>query len=465
MSLLNFGSIASSVNRGDHWMLTDASTGAYDEGASLIDSSGNIYLQRNNALLKIDSDGNLLWKKDLNITLGIGVRILNARIANNGDILFSGLIDAFDDIGVVTRISSSTGNSVWYKKLEVGMGIESFRSLAIESASGNYVYYISTRIIDTGDFNTAPRVPTIMKLNMSNGALVWSKELAEPNGYRMYTNSGFSSGSDDLYLTGYYRFGDPTDANIGYLIKVNSSGTLQWQKKFERNDSGQYTKYLELDGVSINASGNIALSGNYRYDTSPVFGTAIYYSILNTSGTQLSQTGIMADPIPTVNYPTYIPGADMITDSSGNVYIYFTGYLDSGESNQYTGYLIKLNDQTIEFCKNIYVGVDLGGTYTGIYQPGFYNGDIYFGIGGYLGGTPEVSTFKVPDDGSKDGRYIANKHVMSYQEYPLTTYTAPVTMSSGSLLWRDLTESLTVSDIGPSTATDSASVDIRIRRF
>lgn len=465
MSLLNFGSISSSVNKGDHWILTDASTGAYGRSSTVVDGSGNIYMQRDNSLLKFDTDGNLVWKKDLNTALGLGIQLLNIQIASNGDIIAGGILDSFNDLGVAARIDTATGNSVWYKQFDIGISNESFRSHVVESASGSYVYYLTTRIVDTGDYNTAPRIPTVIKLNMSNGSTVWSRELAEPNGYRMYTNYGVSAGSDDLYMVGYYRFGDPTSANIGYLIKVNSSGTLQWQKKFERTDSGQYTTYLELDSVGIDGSGNVVVSGNYRYNTSPVFGTALYYTIVNTGGTQTYQTGIMADPIPTVNYPTYIPGADMQTDASGNAYIYFTGYLDSGESNQYTGYLIKINGQSIEFCKNIYAGVALNNTYTQIYQPGFYNNNIYFGIGGFLGGTPEVSMFKTPDDGTKDGRYISNIHVMSYQEYPLTTYTPPVTMSSGSLVWRSLTETLTVSDLGPSVSTDSATSDIKIRRF
>jgi hypothetical protein len=164
---------------------------------------------------------------------------------------------------------------------------------------------------------------------------LWAKKIDGTNddiGYGVAVDA-----SGNVYVTGYYSIvgitvdsiaGVTLDAPINggmaaYIVKYNTSGTAQWAKKIDGTGSD------EGQGVAVDASGNVYVTGTYRISSITVdgitldapinAGVAAYIIKYNTSGTALWAKKI--DGAGT-DY-----GLGVAVDASGNVYV--TGHYQS----------------------------------------------------------------------------------------------------------------------------------------
>jgi len=167
--------------------------------------------------------------------------------------------------------------------------------IAVDS-SGNY--YVSGTTVRTGIIGTQDVY--IAKYSASH-VLQWQRELGVA-GTLSYGLGIAVDSTGNPYLTGLIRSGSINDV---FIVKYNTSGTLQWQKKYDSvNDGRSYN-------IRMDSSDNIYLTGfsrnaaNSHYNASTIktdsAGSLIWSRLLG--GTELTRSSGTA------------------TDSSGNVYI------------------------------------------------------------------------------------------------------------------------------------------------
>lgn len=190
-----------------------------------------------------------------------GLFPVQIRADNSGNIYFTGY--TFNNVGVVVKLNS-LGGITWQKQIvDTGIATDCIvRNLAVDS-SGN--------VIVVGYGSLAPFYSFIIKYD-SNGTLQWQRQLVETSGaaYGVITDS-----ADAVYIGGV----DSSGSNqYGYVAKYNSSGTLQWQRKLSDTSVGGFA-YVQ--SLTKDSSNNIYAVG-YGYNGSIYYSTIVKY---NSSGT------------------------------------------------------------------------------------------------------------------------------------------------------------------------------------
>ena len=86
----------------------------------------------------------------------------------------------------------------------------------------------------------------------SSYSITWQKTYGTgTSGEDMYSAAFDVDSSGNIYVTGYFRNGSPEQ---GFILKVNSSGTLQWAKGFGNTQS-------EPKSLKVDSSGDIYIAG------------------------------------------------------------------------------------------------------------------------------------------------------------------------------------------------------------
>lgn len=158
---------------------------------------------------------------------------------------------------------------------------------------------------------------------------VWAKNAGGARTSR--TNAVAVDASDNMIMAGYFSLSSLTpgtatvvsNGNVdGWVVKYNSSGTMQWAAKI--GDTGN--EYA--NAVATDASGNIYVSG-YFTSTTLSIGTS---TLINAGGNDifLAKYDASGNPQWAVSYGNTgnETSTGLATDASGNVYI--TGYYGSG---------------------------------------------------------------------------------------------------------------------------------------
>jgi len=462
VSTAQFAAIAS-ANRGDNWITGDSS-GSYFNGSIVEDSSGNIYrlVSYSGVLTKLSSDGKVIWEK----TLGVSDEFRRMIILSDGSLILGGYLRDTYDKASLAKLNSS-GDFVWHKRYLIGLEVVTFSPYIVSDASGSNLYMSLTRINNGGDPNTDPYYATISKVSSADGSITWTRELAQPNGYRCYVSNIDLDSSGNLYATGYYKIdgaGNSGNSWRGYLAKFNSSGTIQWQKEITRTAVGDYTDYLFMDAVSVDSSNNIYVTGEYRFADTPQFGTEAYYARFNTSGTLLDHKAIRADAALTQDFPSDWTYVDAYAYGS-NCYVVMYGYPDSSVTSNRLMYILKFSGSTILYSRLVAVGTDTPPSSNLIIDDLTIasTGKMLFYGSRYSPLPTENLIASLPNDGSETGNYAPRNMIITYRPESLITATPPVTIGSGVLTERSATESYTVTSISSSSST--ASYEHYTKRF
>lgn len=231
--------------------------------------------------------------------------------------------------------------------------------LAID-ASGNL--YMTGDIQGSASFGngitltTPSNAPDIfVSKHNSSGIIQWAVRYGntdQEEGLAIATDN-----SGNVYVAGYFEnsvtFGgttltsNATDEYAAFVIKLNSSGTIQWAKKINSTYNGRAT------GITIDASGNIIVYGvvnDYTGNTGESFFIAKY----NSAGTQTAYTLYGTSTIG-LRYSESISN-----DSQNNIYITgrysnsltLGGITLTGNINT-NGFIAKLNSTgTVLWAKN-----------------------------------------------------------------------------------------------------------------
>lgn len=185
--------------------------------------------------------------------------------------------------------ADSTGNITWQTELDPAGSdyIGNDPIKVVVTTAGNI--YITGSYVTAGDSRIF-----VVKLN-SSGVLQWDEVFDSNNsayGVELYVDA-----SDNVYVYGTH------DQSYPIVIKLNSSGTLQWQKKMTSAQDINKGGALWVD-----SSGNVFVTG--------AAGSDMWVMKWDSSGTEVWDTRVWAGH----NFmPEY--GEDIALDSSGDVLV------------------------------------------------------------------------------------------------------------------------------------------------
>lgn len=161
----------------------------------------------------------------------------------------------------------TAGNVVWKRRANGSI----YTRIALDSSNNVYIVGKENSIFTYGG-------SILMKFN-SSGTFQWGRAFGTNSGPDI-ANGVAVDGSGNVYVTGSSATANQESYDDLYLIKYDSSGTLQWQREMPNNGSNFFRRGK---GVCIGSDGFIYVSG-FRYDD----GTSISSVLLlkyNSSGT------------------------------------------------------------------------------------------------------------------------------------------------------------------------------------
>lgn len=383
-----------------------------------LDSTGNVYICGYSApsssviqLAKYNSTGTVQWQVNLSGTGSLNSRSI--KVDASGNVYVAGY---WSNAGVYYFIIlkyNSSGTLQWqnaYGTSSVTAGM----AIAIDSA-GNVIVsgYASASELNVVKYN-------------STGAEVWKRRMI----------SGTSQGlgvavdsSNNVYVCGTLTM---TVAQ-SYLVKYDSSGTLQWQVTLYDTVMGGLTN--SAYAVTVDSGNNIYICG-----VNEANGAArdIQLSKYNSSGTLQWQKSLSSSVNDVANAVT--------TDSANNVYV--CGY--SSYSGTTDVQIAKYNSSgAIQWQRKLGgTGGELGYSITvdsaNIYLCGYSDG---------IGAVSYILTANLPSDGTKTGIYSVGGYSMTYAASSLTDLTSTLTATAGTL--GDVVSTLTTSTTTFTAATST----------
>jgi hypothetical protein len=355
--------------------------------ATAVDSSGNVYLGGRSddttffvfQLVKYNTNGTLQWQKQLT-TGSIGSIVLDS----SANIYFTG---ANNNNGISTVKYDTSGSLQWQRAINDNGGSGGNQltgyGIALDSSSNVYVSGYDA------DNDTGAATWFIAKYN-SSGTLQWQKYYAASTGYCISYGIAIDS-SDNRYCCGFVLPGTYT---TGIVIKLNSSGVLQWQRQLDLSGS---SFSISLQAVAVDSSGNIYVSGsatNYNL-------TACY----NSSGSLQWQRAF------STSVGNAFSAQSIAIDSSANVYVFGSG----GSASGYGQYMIiKYNSSgSIQWQRSMRITANLN---MGAASISVLGTNLYITGTSNTGGSSPYNTLfaKLPTSGALTGTYSVGGSAVTY---------------------------------------------------
>lgn len=308
-----------------------------------IDPSNNIYVtgygQIANiwyiVIAKYNSSGGLLWQRSLG-------PVYNGSLPNGIALDSSGnvYIAASSQSGSINRAViakyDSSGTIQWQRELYSLTTPPYALRIGVDSSGNSYV---GGRIYNS-EWNLF-----VLKYN-SSGVIQWQREITSGSSTSDLTLSIAIDSSSNSYIVGWT---DGPTANDGFVVKVDSGGTLQWARSFRDQI---YNQGINFNGVATDSSNNIYATGFssangtsrdvqlVKYDGS---GNVLWQRILYTSGFE-DGFGIRVSPANVISVSgrrivSYFQTLDFLVPTDGSktgTYSSWT-YAASSSSNINTG--------------------------------------------------------------------------------------------------------------------------------
>ncbi|HPE41315.1 MAG TPA: T9SS type A sorting domain-containing protein [Bacteroidales bacterium] len=206
-------------------------------------------------VLELDSIGNIIWKKSYG---GSDFDKLNSMIQTpDGGYLFVGNTSSNDgdlqnlnffpyNIGWIVKIDS-IGNIVW-QKLIGGTGYDELFNVSLTSDNGYIIAGSSTSNDGDVQGNIWVDCAWIIKLN-SFGIIQWHKCIGRDN---FNIAKDVKQCSDGGYIVACDKRPLYADDRDGFIVKLSSMGTIEWQKDIGGDRDDFFTSILETtDGGFI----------------------------------------------------------------------------------------------------------------------------------------------------------------------------------------------------------------------
>ena len=390
-----------------HFTLTGDS--GYNSGGALIeDSSGNLYQPISTDTANHIGPG---FNKYTNAGVLLDTVALSPTVQNtygsfvavdgSDNVTFGGgfSVNSNHQQPLFTQVNSS-GVIQWQKYY--GTNYTGFRGAVVDSSNNIYFAGFSNS-------NGVPAAYTsyVVKINNS-GVIQWQKYYGTSSDDR---SAGIAiDSSDNIYIAGY------DDGERGHVAKINSSGSLLWQREL-----GAVRLF---DGIGVSPSGNVCTTGRIIDSSNNATGLVIVY---NTSGSLQ-----WARKITTGSNNLTMQRAAF--DSAGNVYVSGTIY-----SSPYVGLFIKFNSSgTVQYQRTF---ANSGGN---AYTPSITidgNDDMLMGGGtAFAGaGSTDIITARFPNDGSGLGTYGG----LTYANASYTVASTSTGDTAGNQSFGNITKSAT----------------------
>ncbi|OYT11576.1 MAG: hypothetical protein B6I18_03565 [Bacteroidetes bacterium 4572_112] len=303
---------------------------------------------------KLAPNGNLVWVKTIDITMG---SLRSIKIDDNDNLIISGGFKDSVDVDPSTAVSmlysngdydvfilklTANGDFLWAKSLG-GIADDVIQDITID-LQGNIYSHGSFK--DTVDFDPGPGVcihgtnyapppsphplrnPFIQKLD-KDGNFVWAKtfvcgEGSSSMGYTIDTDS-----DDNVYCAGYY-FGTNIDFDPGigvinppannssmYFVKLDSMGSFVWTRFSSNTAPLGYGGYASPNAMKVDRFNNIFITGysalSIDFDPGPD-------TLLLNSNTFIQKYNENGDFLWAKAYGYGDDPLSITTDTFGNVY-------------------------------------------------------------------------------------------------------------------------------------------------
>jgi hypothetical protein len=377
---------------------------SYDTGASVnltingsaIDSSDNSYVvgqwsNNNGYMAKYNNAGVGQWYRQFYESQGVAYDWGNQAV-----------IDSNDNLWITHTTDLSGANSPALSKVNVSTGTFASTSYMLSSSGGNN--YIGGRLsVDAsnnlyftgqGDYDGSGFKLFTCKYN-SSGVMQWQRRYLAPwsTGYAVTVDS-----SSNSYTGGRHN---ASGSYVAFLAKRNTSGTNQWQRTYTESAGENYINDVHVD-----------LNDN-----------TYFCSVAGTAGSRSSHLVKIDNASGDIIWQRRITGSPFIsaitTDLSGNIYV---GGFATGTD---TGLIMKYNSSgTLQWSRtmtsiNYFIRI--------IWK----NNSLYLSSNNTIGGYTSALTIKVPDDGSKTGTYINGSATHVYAAGSVSDTSGTLTAGSG----------------------------------
>jgi len=277
---------------------------------------------------------------------------------------------------VLGILASGNGGGVNWISFNSGSGTsDRIRNLATDSSENIYSVGVQSHYFSA---LSAFVDSAILVKQSSSGAILWQKVIySTASVYDSEIDYGVAvDSSNNVYICGQ-AYNNSAYTTDGFVMKYNSSGTLQWHRKLVPNSSGPTG--ARLRSISVDSSGNVFVSCFFSTAATQTDGLVFKY---NTSGTLQWRQGIAA---PASALPQAIFFGSCV-DTGGNSY--HAGIVSPASGN-FEGRLIKYsNSGSIQWNRSIKFGANdirvlsiTSDASSNIYSVGHYNN----GSGGYEG--------------------------------------------------------------------------------
>lgn len=202
-------------------------------------------------VVKYNSSGTEQWQISFGTTGGNQLA-KGIRLDTNGDVLVSGQNKDGSTRGAIAKLSKSTGAISWSRYVGNTTNNKGFNDMAIDGDNPVMVGFNQENSSGSNDLWVA-------KYNNS-GTYQWGRLLggsALDNCQAVATDD-----SGNVYVGGY-QGSDVAHTSVtetALIAKYNSSGTIQWQKRFTANNNGGNAN--RIVGIRIHPDGSLILAIN-----------------------------------------------------------------------------------------------------------------------------------------------------------------------------------------------------------
>ncbi len=207
-------------------------------------------------------------------------------------------------------------------------------------------YVLCGATVDTVDF-WMRRIP-LMKIGF-DGEIIWKKDFGDPESdfYTGWSNFFIESNDNHYYISGSINYWQPSNYDVGLLMKLDDQFEIIWTKKYDLNLDEQKDTSLIFNQMDTCFNGDLIFGGSmngshmllWRTDSSGItrwyklfhYGSNTLctgYSVIQTSDNGFALGGFMY----TIGQPETGNSVIVKTDSSGNQeWVKFLGgpYLDN----------------------------------------------------------------------------------------------------------------------------------------
>jgi len=237
-------------------------------------TNGDFISLAQNSLFRTDSVGNVLWRKYIGF---MGSMNLWLDELSNGDIIVTSTGNGSD---IYVGRFTSIGDLVWIKKYGTGY------------SSGDHVEWSAKGVVNSIENSVCVTSPTylgyqggenilVMKLNLTDGSLIWSKAVGGPASDQSRDIQLFPGGYAIAGNTASYPVAINPSAGIiqnfgerdALLFTMDENGNEIWARTYggDERDKAIGVQYNSDNGFTIAAYSTSSIFGNFDSSMDPLF--------------------------------------------------------------------------------------------------------------------------------------------------------------------------------------------------